>query len=106
MYRYGLIYRQVIRLPPFDVCKACPRNVGFKTFIKKFFVISFFSKIQELTFKEVTIPTTKLLSLFRSGDHRSIYYSSLIKNDSLSHITTDFTNTSPDKNVFGWTRFL
>lgn len=125
MYRYGLIYRQVLRMPPFNVCqvaqqtdiltkqvvtfvesfapgafKACPRTVKIY-----FCTISIFCYVlllvQELTFKEVRIPTTKLLDVFPSGDYRAIFLLSLIKNEFLFNITADVTNTSPDKNVYG-----
>lgn len=57
--------------------------------------------MQEFSFEEVPIPTTKFLDVFPAGDYRGIFHVNLSANISSYNVTADVINTSPDKNVFG-----
>lgn len=80
--------------------QAMPSNRIFCILYFYFFTNIFI--IQEVSFKEKKIKTTKLMDVFPSGEYRAIFRINLIKDEFLFNVSADVTNTSPDKNVFGW----
>lgn len=123
-YKYGMIYREVLHSPSFDICRLtsekpknilvnqivtllntsspglfhpCPYTVSCIWFVRKKVLSSIF---QELRVINATVATSTLLSVIPAGDYKFLVYISY-KNESIGAVNIIGTMISQLKENFG-----